>query len=215
MKKKSSLKLFLLVAYLISISACTGIQIYSSSSHNSISLEKNDLEKFGLAFLTPTTPTGHEEDKQALAFGFSDVLKARRSKINFVSLPTTLGKINRANLTDDYKQMYSEYTITGILKKETLEKFSHLVNVRYFALLNLGQFTTGSNNRFGVLGLRIIDTRYSNIRLFMQIWDSHNGAIAWEGMVELNYSDETISESPVTFKTVVEESAKLMVDKLP
>jgi len=126
-----------------------------------------------------------------------------------------LGQVNRANLADDYRKMYKEYAVTGILKKETMTKISSLINVRYFALLNLGQFTAGSSGRFGLLGLRIVDTKYSNIRLFLQIWDGHTGAIAWEGMVELNYSNETLSEDPITFRQVIEESAKLMIKKIP
>ena len=61
----------------------------------------------------------------------------------------------------------------------------------------------------------MIQTKEANIRLFLQIWDSENGAIVWEGTEELNYSRDTSSERPVTFQLVVEEVARNLVGKLP
>ncbi len=215
MKLNFASKLFILSCLSVLLPSCTGIQIYTTSNHQAISLQKGDLTEHGLAFLTPTSPTGYEQDKQALAFGFADTLKVIRKDLTFISLPATLGAVNRADLTDEYKNMYQEYSATGILEKDTLAKISKLVNARYFALLNLGQFSTGTNNRFGLLGLRLVDTKYSNIRVFLQIWDGQTGAVAWESMAEVNYSDETISETPITFRKVVEEAARLMLQKLP
>ncbi len=200
---------------LATLASCADIQIHTSSKHHVIALQPGDLKRHGLAFLTPTTPTGHEEDKQALAFGFSDMLSKQRKDINLLSLPEVLSHVNQANLSNDYRRMYDEYRVTGILNKTILNKISHVSETRYLALLNLGKFDQGSNSRFGLLGWRLIDTKYSSMRLFLQIWDGHEGTVAWEGLVELNYSDESFSEQPISFRQVVEESAKLLIDKLP
>jgi hypothetical protein len=61
--------------------------------------------------------------------------------------------------------------------------------------------------RLGVLGLRILDTNQSNLRLFFQIWNPSDGSIAWEGYQELSYAYDTALEKSATFSSVVEIAA--------
>ena len=42
---------------------CAIDQVHSTADHTDFSLDKNDLETYGLAFITPSTVTGQEEDK--------------------------------------------------------------------------------------------------------------------------------------------------------
>ena len=89
--------------------ACVSNQIHSTAHHSDISLKQGELEAHGLAFITPSTVTGQEEDKQALAFIFADVIKEVRPDILVTSLPQTLSAINKAGIAEDYKQMYVDY----------------------------------------------------------------------------------------------------------
>jgi hypothetical protein len=50
-----------------SLAGCFGKQIYPTNQDRSISLRAGDLERAGLAFITPSTATGQEEEKQAVA----------------------------------------------------------------------------------------------------------------------------------------------------
>lgn len=202
----------LLIPFLCS---CTGVQISDSTQYQVITLQKGDLSRDGLAFLTPSTPTGQEEDKQALALGFSEVLREKRPEICFGTLPETLGTINRSGLADAYRDMYDEYRNTGILKKSTLHKLAEQLNVRYLLQLKLANFRQETNSRFGLLGWRLVDTRIANIRLFVQIWDTQTGMIAFEAIQELNYANDTFTEDPVSFRQIVEETAQRVIAKLP
>ncbi len=197
------------------LSGCAGVQIHDSIQFNVFNLSKNDLSRYGLIFLTPSTPTGQEEDKQALALGFSEVLRQVRPDICYVSMPETLGAINRAGLTDAYRDMYDEYRNTGILKKTVLTEISQHLQARYLLQLKLANFRQETNSRFGLLGLRLVDTKLANIRLFVQIWDAQNGGIVFEAIQELNYADDTTSEKPISFRLIVEETARRVIAKLP
>lgn len=57
--------------------------------------------------------------------------------------------------------------------------------------------------------------QHAGIRLFVQTWDSWDGTIAWEGVQKLNYASDAASEKDVTFKTVVEETARNLIARLP
>jgi len=199
----------------ILISGCFGTQIYPTLEERVISLRAGDLETEGLAFITPSTVTGQEEEKQAVALTFAEVLKRERPKVRVVALSETLGAINKAGLADAYKRMYVDYRDTGLFNRDTLKKISAATGARYIAQLKLQQFSQGEKERFGILGLRIVMTKFAGIRLFFQIWDSHDGTIAWEGTQETLYSLDTTTEEPVTFRTVLERTATDLIAKLP
>ena len=205
----------LCVAIAITLGACAEYQVHSTARDSIISLEPGQLEAHGIGFITPSTVTGQEEDKQTLASIFAEVLETERPGIRIVSLPKTLSAINTAGIADEYKQMYIDYQYTGIFNREFINSVGKVTGVRYLAQLKLSNFEQNSKGRFSALGLRMFQTNQANIRLFLQIWDSHKGTIAWEGTDEVNYSWETSTEKPVTFRIIVEETAGNLVAKLP
>ncbi len=194
---------------------CSIDQVHSTADHTDFSLDKNDLETYGLAFITPSTVTGQEEDKQTLAFAFANAMQENRPDIRLVTLPETISAINIADLTEDYKRMYVDYRDTGVFKRELLKKVGETTGTRYLAQLKLSDFSQNSKSRFNLFGLRLLQTKEANIRLFFQIWDSDDGTIAWEGTEEMSYSWDTGSEKPVTFRTIVEKTAQNLISLLP
>ena len=124
-------------------------------------------------------------------------------------------KLDKAGLADDYRRMYDDYRDTGLLKQDTLRRVSAATGTRYLVQLKLQGFDQGGKERFGVLGLRIVETKYAHVRLFLQIWDSSDGSIAWEGMQEMRISQETVTEEPVMQRMVLERTARDMVARLP
>lgn len=205
----------LLAVLLVLNTGCAKHQIHASVEFENIALAVDDLQSDGLGFITPSTVTGREQDIQSLAFIFARVLEEDRPNIHVVGLPETLSAINQSELADEYKQMYIEYSDTGIFKKSSLKKVGAVAGVRYLAQLKLSGFEQNSKGRFGMLGWRMVQTKQANIRLFLQVWDSENGAIVWEGTEELLYSNDSFSERPVTFQLVVEEVARNLLSKLP
>lgn len=197
------------------LNACAGTQIQDSTQHQVITLAKGDLAQGRLAFLTPSTPTGQEEDKQALALGFAEALREQRPEICYVTLPETLSTINRAGLAEAYREMYDEYRDTGILKQDVLQRISDSVGVRYLLQLKLANFRQDTSGRFSILGWRLVDTKIANIRLFVQVWDAQTGTIAFEAIQELNYADDTMQEKPITFQQIMEQTAIRVIEKLP
>lgn len=180
-----------------------------------INLRTEDLRTAGIAFITPSTVTGQEEDKQALALAFLEVLRKVRPDLRIVPLPETLGAVNREGLTREYRQMFEDYRLTGIFDRETLQKVAKVTGVRYMAQLKLGAFRQEAKGRWGFLGIRMMETKTSTIRLFLQIWDSNDGSVAWEGSQESTVSRESMAEENIPLKNIVEESARDLVARLP
>lgn len=204
------------------LSACANQQLQTKTQQSipttqvlTIDLQPEDLRKGGLAFITPSSITGQEEDKQALALAFTEVLLKMRPDLSVVALPQTLSAINRQGLTREYRQMFEDYRLTGIFDRETLQKVAQVTKTRYLVQLKLGAFRQESKSRFGLLGLRVLETKISTIRLFLQIWDSEDGSVAWEGAQESTVSHESLAEEYVSMKSIVQESARDLVTHLP
>jgi hypothetical protein len=188
---------------------------YPTSSERSLTLRKGDLEAAGIAFITPSSVTGQEQERQAVALTFADVIAAARPAVKVVTLADTLSAVNRAGLADGYRRMYEDYRNTGLLPGDVLRSLASATGARYIAQLNLQGFAQNSKNRLGILGLRIIDTQIGDLRVYFQIWDSRDGSIAWEGMEELRIAMETTREQPIMLRTLLEHSARDLIAKVP
>lgn len=192
-----------------------GTQIYPTLQQRNISLKAGDLEAHGIGFLTPSATTGQEEEKQAVALVFAEVMQQQRPRVRVVPLAETLGAVNKSGNADDYIRMYNDYRESGLLKKEILQQVGKAAGVRYLAQIKLQGFGQSAKDRWGTLGFRIVETKSAHLRLFFQIWDSMDGTVAWEATQELHYSHDTISERQLTLPKVVGRAAKDLVSDLP
>jgi hypothetical protein len=204
-----------LAACCLALAGCAGTQIFPSLQEQRVSLAPGELEAGGVAFTTPSTVTGQEQETQAVALIFADVLKRERPGLRVVTLAETLGAVNRAGLADAYKHMYNDYRDTGLFSGDVLRKVGGATGARYMVQLKLQGFEQGSRDRFGVLGIRIVETKYAHIRLFLQVWDSRDSTIAWEGMQELRQATDTMTEEPIMLRTVLERTARDLIARLP
>jgi len=197
------------------LSACATPQVHSSTQVREIHLTSGDLKRGGIAFVTPSSATGQEEDKQPLALAFTAVLKQTRPDLRIMSLSETLSAVNGAGLADAYRRMFEDYRLTGLFDRNMLQKLAHITGMRYLAQLKLVGFQQNSKDRWGILGLRVVETKITVLRLFLQIWDSHDGAVVWEGSEEMTFSHDSTAEDAVTFKSAVEQSATRLISRLP
>jgi hypothetical protein len=203
-----------LAAFLLAGCTSPGMY-YPTVQEQAISLKKGDLDAHGVAFITPSTVTGQEQEKEAVALTFADVLKSERPSLRVSTLAETLGAINQAGLAEVYKRMYEEYRDTGLFAGEALQRIAAAAGARYIVQLKLQGFTQGSKGRFGFLGLRIVETQHADVRLFCQIWDSRDGSIAWEAMQELRVARESMTEKPLMLRQMLEHSARELIARLP
>jgi hypothetical protein len=203
-------------AALLCLQACSStLQVYSTPEHETRSLTQRDLREGGIAFLTPSTITGQEEDKQTLAYHFASVLRMRRPDIKVLPLSETIGEVNRGGLAEVYRSMYRDYRDTAVFDASLLRRIAQAADVRYLAQLKLSQMQQGSRGRLGLLGLSILNTQYASVRLSFQVWDSRDGSIAWEGIDEVTMAMDTGLEQPMPFRAVAERAAEDLVARLP
>ncbi len=205
-----------LAALLLAAAGCSTPPVYYSTLNTQpISLQAGDLEQGGIAFITPSTVTGQEQEKQTVALAYADVLKRERPKMTVVSLAETLSAVNKAKLVEPYRRMYDDYRDTALFPADVLKRVSEATGARYLAQLKLQGFSQNSKGRFGVFGFRVSETVIGDVRLYLQIWDARDGTIAWEGTQELRIATDSTTQEPVTLRDLIEHSARDLLQKLP
>lgn len=183
----------------------------------SATLRPGALEAGGLALITPSTVTGQEQDKQAVALIFADTFTRERPKVRLVTLAETLSAVNRADLGDAYRRMFEDYRDTGLFSPEALQRIAAATGVRYIGQLNLQRFQQFSKSRFSVplVNIRFLETQIGHVRLFFQIWDASTGSIAWEGVEEHSITSERVVEAPILQRTLIHAAAEDLFHRLP
>jgi len=204
------------VGVAVVITGCSSSpQVQRSLRYEAVTLQLGDLERDGLAFITPSSVTGQEQDRQGVAFLFAQVLEQERPEIPVTTLAETLGEINSSNLQREYKDMFEFYDVTGILPGDTLQRISEVTGQRYIAMLKLASYEKYSSGRLRIIGIRFLTTKSATLRLFYQIWDSETGGIAWEANQEITVAYDTVAEVVVSFETMVQYIAKDLIARLP
>jgi len=201
---------------LLLLAGCTtGSQVHPTTLHKNLSLQPGALQQHGVAFLTPSTVTGQEQDQQMAALIFAEQMRVQLPAVRVQSLPESLGAINRAGLAPEYRKMVEDYRETGIFPRDMLTKVGSAIGTRYLVQLKLAAFSQDMRERVSIFGVRLFQTLHANIRLYMQIWDAEAGTIAWEGSEEMSYAYDSSAELPVTFRRVVEQAAQQLIQNLP
>lgn len=209
-------KVCVFLAMAVSLTGCVNTgQLISNTEVDDFSLDTNDLHSAGLGFLTPVSATGQEADRVALALAFADAVDESCEDLKVVRLAEVLTAVNEAGMSHDYKKMIDDYQATGIMDRDALKAVGEASGARYLGLLSLGDFSQMTNKRFSIAGLRVFDTKQASIRLSWQIWDSDNGAIAWEGSDEIHYAYDTGRERPVNLGFVATIAADNLMAKIP
>lgn len=205
----------LAVGLALALTGCAGPQTQVTLLTSENHIKAPELQDKGLAFITSSSITGQEQDKQAMAMNFANVMQRTRPQMRIISQADTLSAINRAGLSNDYRKMLEDYAVTGILNRQALQDVARVTGVRYVAQLKLSGFKQEAKGRWSALGVRLVETHLTVLRLFLQIWDSEDGSIVWEGGSELTSAHDAMSESTVTFKSAIEEAAQSLVARLP
>jgi hypothetical protein len=113
-----------------------------------------------------------------------------------------LSRINKAGLATAYAGMVSDYARSGILTRDVLRQVGSALDAPYVFQPSMAAFSQSVSSRFSFFGLRLFQTRVTQLRLSVQIWNAETGAIVWEASGEATLGAEDVREFRLPFEDV-------------
>ena len=128
-----------------------------------------------------------------------EILQRVAPYVQVVNQQHTISQINQQGLATEYTLMRADAQQSHILNKESLKKIGTAIGARYVFQPRLAAFSQTMYDRwtFPGLGVLIAQTRQSDLRMSLQLWDAKTGELLWASMAEGTMQSEAFSKDPV------------------
>ena len=112
--------------------------------------------------------------------------------------------------------MFAGFARSGILERERLQRIGTALRSRYVLQPGLAEFNQILTDKFELASWKILRTRLSTLRLWLQVWDTQTGHILWESTGEVTVAAPVLSEeSTVSLDEIAQKLwARMIKDDL-
>ena len=148
---------------------------------------------------------GLRGNEVGLAYMLGEVLHRVAPHITIVDQRQTISLINQQGLAPEYTQMRADAEQSHILNRDILKKIGVAVGARFVLQPRLASFTQIMYDRwtFPAFGVVISQTRQSNLRVSVELWDAKTGALLWASTAEGTMQSEAFAKDPVYLEDTV------------
>jgi hypothetical protein len=138
-------------------------------------------------------------------FMLGEVLHRVAPHMHIISQQQTISQINQHGLAAEYNQMRIDAEQSHILDRDPLKKVGTAVGARYVLQPRLAWFSQTMYDRwtFPGFGVVVSQTRQSNLRMSVQLWDTKTGELLWASMAEGTMQSEALAKDPVYLEDAV------------
>jgi hypothetical protein len=105
--------------------------------------------------------------------------------------------LNDQGLASEYGELLSGFARTGILDRQRLQRIGSALGFRYLLLPGLAELNQLILDRFEIAGIKVIRTRVTLLRVWLQLWDTRTGHIVWESAGEVATASEVVRHERV------------------
>jgi hypothetical protein len=147
-----------------------------------------------VATLGLVAPSGIQGLSPTVSHALITALSEASPPIRGVPMPDTLNRLNDQGLAEEYADLLSGFARSGILERERLRRIGTALRSRYVLQPGLAEFNQTLTDKFELANWKILRTRLSTLRLWLQIWDTQMGHILWESTGEVTVAAPVVSE---------------------
>jgi hypothetical protein len=162
---------------------CSPLYVSDASITSTPSPQSLDVARLAsepVAVLGVVAPPTLQGFSPSLSLALVRAIANVRPPIHAVPGYETLSLLNEEGLAQDYADLISGYTSGGILERQRLRRIGSAVGSRYLMLPGVAEFDQSVVDKYEAVGLKLVRTRLTSLRLWLQLWDAHTGQIIWE-----------------------------------
>ncbi|MEE8126347.1 MAG: hypothetical protein V3T42_11075 [Nitrospirales bacterium] len=197
-----------IVASLLLLTSCIGVFTQwgdeTSLSWKSSTFDFQSLEGKRIAILDAAVGMGLEGYRHQVSQSLFRALTKEKHPFHLISPQETKSQLNREGLAKTVSGMAFDYSQSGILDRGTLNLMADTLGCHYVIQPGMAEFRQTLDTRLRFFGLRVFQTRITNLRLSFQLWDTRSGEIVWESSGEGTMAGEDVRDILIPFGDITQ-----------
>ena len=171
--------------------------INTTSTARTPAFDIGELSNQPVATAGLVAPAALQGFNASMSFALESALTDLSPPIRALPAREIVNALNDQGLTSEYGDVLAGFARTGVMDRERLQRIGSALGFRYVLLPGLAQFDHGILDRFEIAGVKVIRTRVTLLRVWLQLWDARTGHIVWESAGEVATAYEAIRHDRV------------------
>lgn len=177
------------------LAGCTPVytwDINTTSTARPPSFDIGDLSHQPVATVGLVAPAGLMGYSASLSHALVTALAEVSPPIRGIPAHEIANALNDQGLASEYADLLAGFSRNGIMERERLQRIGSALGFRYLLLPGLTELNYLVLDRFEISGVKVIRTRVTLMRVWLQLWDTRTGHILWESAGEVATASEVV-----------------------
>jgi hypothetical protein len=158
-----------------------------------------------VATLGVVSPAGIQGLSLTVSRALFTALSKASPPIRAIPMPEALNRLTDQGLAGEYAELVASYGRGGIPDRARLERIGAALGSRYVLQPGLAEFSQSVLDKFEFTGLKIVRTRVSTLRMWLQLWDAQTGHLLSESTGEVTVATPILAtESTVSLDDIAQ-----------
>ena len=179
---------------------CTPLYMWdinTTSTARPPSFDVGELSRQPVATPGLVAPAALQGLSTALSHALVAALASASPPIRAIPAREIVNALNDQGLATVYAELLEGFARTGIMDRDRLQRIGSALGFRYLLLPGLAQLDHVILDRFEIAGFKVIRTRVTVLRVWLQLWDTRTGHILWESAGEVATASEVVRHDRV------------------
>jgi hypothetical protein len=190
----------LVVVVAVFLIGCTPLYIWdinTTSTARPPSFDVGELSSEPVATPGLVAPAALQGLSTALSHALVAALSGASPPIRAIPAREIANALNDQGLATAYGELLEGFARTGVMDRERLQRIGSALGFRYLLLPGLAQLDHVILDRFEIAGIKVIRTRVTVLRVWLQLWDTRTGHILWDSAGEVATASEVLRHDRV------------------
>jgi hypothetical protein len=171
--------------------------MHTAATPRLIPFDRAALAREPVATFGPAAPAGLQGLGPVVGHGLAEALAQASPSIQAIPAYEVMGRLNEQGLAVEYGELVAGFARGGILERQHLQRIGAALGAPYVLQPGLAEYSQVLADKFEVLGLKLLKTRLTTLRLWLQLWDTRTGQLLWEASGEVTVAAQLLTQESV------------------
>jgi len=170
------------------LGGCTPLYLsdtHTASTPRSQSFDVAQLAREPVAMFGLIAPASLQGFSATLSYALIAALAEASPPLRGLPDYETVNMLNGQALAAEYGELMTGFARSGILDRERLQQIGSALGSGYVLLPGIAEYSQVIIDRFEFQGLKLIQSRVTTLRVWLQLWDIKTGEILWQSSGEI------------------------------